>query len=187
VPFKLDQDRRHHIPRQRRKVTKWPAYEAGLRQRGSMTEWFTEEAVAAWAAAPRITRGGQPFYSPLAILTAQTLRAVFRLAYRQAEELIGSIINLLSLTLPLDKAATAPTQRDRHLQDIAEKGRMTCQKTSDYNRRVKVEAAIGRWRQVIGNALHSRMDERRVTEVNVAVEVLSRMLELGRPNYVRIV
>jgi hypothetical protein len=31
------------------------------------------------------------------------------------------------------------------------------------------------------------MDERRVTEVEVAVHALNRMLELGRPNYVRIV
>jgi hypothetical protein len=67
----------------------WPAYEAGLRQRGSLTVWFSEEAVAAWAAAPRTTRGGQPSYSLLAILTALTLRAVFRLAHRQAEGLIG--------------------------------------------------------------------------------------------------
>ena len=69
LPFKLNQDRRRHIPRQRHKVTNWPAYEAGLRQRGSLTVWFTDEAVAAWAAAPRTTRGGQPFYSALAILT----------------------------------------------------------------------------------------------------------------------
>jgi hypothetical protein len=40
---------------------------------------------------------------------------------------------------------------------------------------------------VIGDGLRSRIDERRMTEVNVAVYVLSRMLELGRPNYVRIV
>jgi len=99
LPFKLNQARRHHIPRQQHKVTNWPAYEAGLRQRGSLTVWFTDEAVAAWAAEPRTTRGGQPFYSPLAILTALTLRAVFRLAYRQAEGLIGSIISLLGLTL----------------------------------------------------------------------------------------
>jgi hypothetical protein len=36
---------------------------------------------------------------PLAILTALTLRAVFRLAFRQTEGLIGSIISLLGLTL----------------------------------------------------------------------------------------
>ena len=80
LPFKLNQDHRHHIPRQQHKVTNWPAYEAGLRQRASLTVWFTDEAVAAWAAEPRTTRGGQPLYSPLAILTALTLRAVFRLA-----------------------------------------------------------------------------------------------------------
>jgi hypothetical protein len=68
-----------------------------LRQRGSITVWFTDEAVAAWAAPRRPTRGGQPSYSPLAILTALTLRTMFRLAYRQAEELIGSIISLLGL------------------------------------------------------------------------------------------
>ena len=39
------------------------------------------------------------WYSPLAILTALTLRAVFRLAYRQVEGLIGSIIGLLGLAL----------------------------------------------------------------------------------------
>src|SRR3982751_4981100 len=78
VPFKLNQDCRHHIPRQQRKVTNWPAYDASLRQRGSLTVWFTDEAVDAWAAEPRTTRGGQPRYSPLAILTALTVRAVFR-------------------------------------------------------------------------------------------------------------
>ena len=61
--------------------------------------WFTDEAVEAWAAEPRTTRGGQPWYSALAILTALTLRAVFRLAFRQTEGLIGSIIGLLGLTL----------------------------------------------------------------------------------------
>ena len=50
-------------------------------------------------AAPRTTRGGQSWYSSLAILTALTLRAVFRLAYRQAEGLIGSVIGLLGLSL----------------------------------------------------------------------------------------
>ena len=86
-----------------------------------------------------------------------------------------------------DKAATVPTQRDRHLQCIAETSRRAWQQASGYNKRARVEAAIGRWKQVIGDGLRSRMEERRVTEVNVAVEVLNRMLDLGRPNYVRIV
>ncbi len=99
LPFKLNQDRRHHIPKQKHKVTNWREYDASLRQRGSLTVWFTDEAIEAWQAEPRTTRGGQPWYSPLAILTALTLRAVFGLALRQTEGLIGSIIRLLGLEL----------------------------------------------------------------------------------------
>src|SRR3954462_2827301 len=124
VPFKLNQDRRHHIPRQRHKVTNWPDYEASLRQRGSLTVWFTDEAIAAWKAEPRTTRGGQPWYSPLAILTALTLRAVFRLAYRQSEGLIASIIGLLGLDLPIPdhttlsrRAATLEVSQTRRRAD----------------------------------------------------------------------
>ena len=106
LPFKLNQAGRHHIPRQKHKVTNWPAYDASLRQRGSLTVWFTDEAIAAWAAEPRTTRGGQPWYSELAILTALTLRAVFRLALRQTEGLIGSIMGLLGLDLPVPDHTT---------------------------------------------------------------------------------
>ena len=69
-------------------MTNWAAYDIALRQRGSLTVWFTEAAIAAWKAEPRCTRGGQPRYSALAITTALTLRAVFRLALRQTEGLI---------------------------------------------------------------------------------------------------
>ena len=120
LPFKLNQNRRHHIPRQRRKVTNWPAYDASLRQRGSLTVLFSDEAIASWRAEPRTTRGGQPWYSELAILTALMLRAVFRLALRQTEGLIGSVIHLLGLDLPVPdhttlsrRAATLEVPRPR--------------------------------------------------------------------------
>src|SRR5277367_6835974 len=92
VPFKANAAGRHHIPKQQHRVTNWPEYDAALRQRGSLTIWFTDEAIAAWRAEPRTTRGGQPHYSALAITTALTLRAVFRLPLRQTEGLIGSVI-----------------------------------------------------------------------------------------------
>ena len=284
--------------------------------------WFTGEAIAACRAEPRTIRGGQRWYSPLAILTALTLRAVFRLALRQTEGLIGSVIGLLRLALavpdhttlcrraetlevprpqprrdgeplhllvdstglklcgagewliekhgtktrrswrklhigldadtgqivaaaltakevddgaevgplldqvagpvasftangaydqesistavaerhpeaavivpprstavPSETAETAPTRRDRHLQSIAEQGRAAWQKASGYTKRARAEAAIGRFKQVIGDGLRSRTDERRATEVDVAVHVLNRTLELGRPISIRI-
>jgi len=68
--------------------------------------WVTEEAIAAWTAEPRMTRGGQQTYSALAILTALTLKAVFRLALRQTEGLIGSVIRLLGLDLAVPDHST---------------------------------------------------------------------------------
>ena len=106
VPFKANADRRHHIPKQRHRVTNWAEYDAALRQRGSLTVWFTDEAIAAWRAEPRTTPGGQPHYSALAITTALTLRAVFRLALRQTEGLIGSILRLLGLDLAVPDHTT---------------------------------------------------------------------------------
>ena len=73
MPFKANAARRHRIPRQRHRVTDWAEYDAALRQRGSLTVWFTDEAVAAWRAEPRTTRGGQPWYSPLAASARQVL------------------------------------------------------------------------------------------------------------------
>src|SRR4051794_22564759 len=320
VPFKANAARRHRIPRQRRRVTNWAAYDASLRQRGSLTVWFTEGAVEAWAAEPRTTRGGQPWYSPLAILTALTLRALFRLGLRQTEGLIASIPRLLGLELrvpdhttlsrragtlevpgprsgggplhllvdstglrlsgpgewlvekhgtkerrawrklhlgvgaetgrigavelttkdaddasrvgplldqvdgpiasltgdgaydqewvygavaarhaeaavvvpprkdavPSEAAATAPTRRDRHLRLIAERGRLGWQKASGYNRRALAEAAVSRYKRVIGGTLRSRTDPGRATEVAIAARALNRMLELGRPESVRV-
>jgi hypothetical protein len=282
--------------------------------------WFTPEAIAGCKAQPRTTRGGQRHYSDLAIDTALTLRAAFRLALRQSEGLIGSIMEMPQIDLPVpdhttlsrracglpvckpprvgtdelqlivdstglklrgagewlfekhgttkrrawrklhigvdagsseivafdltdkdvadashvptlldqltqdpasfmadgayDRAATydailarnpsarfivppckvavpgptaavSPTQRDLYVLPVDEHGRMNWQKTSGYNARSKVEAAISRYKRVIGNTLKSRHDARRATEVAIAVKSLNRMNQLGRAKFVR--
>ena len=323
MPFKFHSKGRHHIPRQKYRVTNWREYEAALRNRGSLTIWFTDEAIASWKAQPRTSPGGQRHYSDLAIETALTLRAVFRLALRQSEGLIGSIMRMLNIDLPVPDhstlsrracglkihkpertgttrplhlivdstglklrgagewlfekhgttkrrawrklhigidadsgeivasdltakdvddasqvepllkqlnaapasfmadgaydrttvhdaiiarnphalfivppckgavcgptAATSPTQRDQHVLTIDAHGRSNWQKTSGYNRRSKVEAAISRYKRVIGDALKSRDDARRVTEVKIAVKSLNRMGELGQAKFIRVV
>ncbi len=274
--------------------------------------------IAAWAAEPRTTQGEQRWYSPLAILTALTLRAVFRLALRQTEGLIGSIIHLLGLTLAVPDhttlsrraetlevphprrgggplhllvdstglklcgagewliekqgAKTRRTWRKLHLGLDADTGQIVAaalttkeiddgseagplldqmaasvasftvdgaydqdsvsaavaerhpevavivpprstavpsetaeteptqrappashrrarpcglQKASGYTTRARVEAAIDRFKQVIGDGLRSRTDQCRATEVDIAVHALNRMLELGHPISVR--
>src|SRR3954451_14095228 len=106
LPVKANAARRHHIPKQKHRVTNWAEYDAALRARGSLTVWFTPEAIAAWEEAPRTTRGGQASYSDLAITTALTLRIVFRLALRQTEGLIGSILQLIGLDLAVPDHST---------------------------------------------------------------------------------
>ena len=320
MPHKYNADRRHRIPRTRYKITNWQVYEAGLRQRGSLTVWFTEDAIAAWRAAPRTTPGGQTRYSNLAIETALTLRTVFHQPLRQTEGLVGSLLGLMGLDLPVpdhstlsrragtltvapearvasgplhllvdstgvklggpaewlvekhgsqrrrawrklhlgvdtetgtimastltgkevDDAAeldplldqieepvaaviadgaydqdrvydtvaehhpeaavvvppratavlspsaeTDPTQRDRHLQAIAERGRMGWQRTSGYNARAGAEGTISRYKRIIGDTLRSHARPAQEIETQIAVKVLNRMLELGCPESVR--
>jgi hypothetical protein len=56
---------------------------------------------------------------------------------------------------------------------------------SGYTRRALVEAAIRRSKRVIGDALRSRTEQRRRTEMAIAVHALNRMLELEGPKSVR--
>ncbi len=63
---------------------------------------------------------------------------------------------------------------------------MAWQKASGYNWRALVEADISRFKRVIGDGLRSRTDQRRASEVAIAVKALNRMLELGRPEYARL-
>ena len=111
MPFKHHAQHRHRIPKPRYRVTNGPEYDAALRRRGSLTVWFTDEAIAAWRAEPRTTPGGQPHYSALAITTALTMRAVFGLALRQTEGLIGAVIALLGRDLTVPDHSTLSRRR----------------------------------------------------------------------------
>jgi hypothetical protein len=65
-------------------------------------------------------------------------------------------------------------------------GAVAGQAASKYNRRASVEAQIGRYKRVIGNALRSHTEEARRAEVAIADHVLNRMNDLGRPKSVRV-
>jgi len=58
MPHKCNAARRHQIPKAKFKVTNWAEYEAGLRRRGSLMLWITDEAIDARGAAARATPGG---------------------------------------------------------------------------------------------------------------------------------
>ncbi len=79
------------------RVGNWREYEWGLRSRGDVTIWFSEDAIATWKPPGNRRRGGQQLYSELAIETALTLRLVFHLPLRQTEGFVGSLLHLMGL------------------------------------------------------------------------------------------
>jgi len=92
--------------KQRYRVRNWREYEAGLRKRGDLTLWFSEEAIAAWRAPTGEKPGGQTVYSDLAIKAGLTVRLVYGLALRQTEGFLQSISTLLDLGLRIPDHTT---------------------------------------------------------------------------------
>jgi transposase len=319
MPNKYNDARRHHISKMKFKVTNWSTYEAGLRRRGSLTLWVSDEAIAAWKAAPRKTPGGQARYSAVAIEAAIMVRLVFHQPLRQTEGLLGSLLDLMGVDLPVpdhttisrrvarltpvprtalpsgpvtlvidstglkvygaaewhrDKhgvrgrrtwrklhlavdaatntivaatlttsregdagqvgplldqtagpidtvmadgaydgeptyqtvaergpAATViipprstavpgstaePTQRDGHIQSLADRGRLGWQRETNYGKRSKVETAMSRYKRILGDHLHARKLTGQQAEATIGVTVLNRMIDAGRPDSARI-
>src|SRR5205814_2729763 len=100
-------------------MTNWAAYDIALRQRGSLTVWFTEAAIAAWKAEPRATRGGQPRYSVLAITTALTLRA----APCCMDQPVDAVIPVLVVSYDANVARASQRQ---HVEDVDSKCHLGC-------------------------------------------------------------
>jgi hypothetical protein len=67
MPHKFNADCRDKIPEQKQRVTNWAEYNEGLRRRGEVTVWISEDAIVLWSLARLTTRGGQRRYSNLAI------------------------------------------------------------------------------------------------------------------------
>jgi hypothetical protein len=89
------------------RVRNWREYERGLRARGVVTIWFSEEAIENWISRSTGARGGPRLYSDLAIETSLMLRTVFALPLRQTEGFVGSLLRMLGLDhLPVPDHST---------------------------------------------------------------------------------
>lgn len=95
MPFKHNLSRRHKYPKARYKVTNWTAYNEALRNRGDVTIWFTEDAIANWRPSKTGARGRPMEYAEHAIQTALFIRQVYHLPLRQTEGFMKSIAKLL--------------------------------------------------------------------------------------------
>jgi hypothetical protein len=86
----------------------------------------------------------------------------------------------------IDRSETGiDSQRDRHIAAINTDGRMKWQTATGYGKRSLVEAAIGRYKSIIGHRLRARSFRAQQTEVAIGCAVLNRMLACARPKSVR--
>ena len=65
------------------RISNWPAYEAGLRQRGSVTVWLSDDARRDWCHTGRRKPGGKRIYGSAAVETFLVLGMVYGLPLRQ--------------------------------------------------------------------------------------------------------
>src|SRR6202051_230623 len=287
MPYKHNESRRHKIEKARYKVTNWPEYNKALRQRGDITIWFTEEALAAWHPAKTGARGRPQEYSDLAIETALVIRQVFHLPLPQTEGFMNSLTRLMRSTISIpdyssiskrsisiprhvlsqalepgslvivystghhhqilacelttpevgDPSAVADlltqivtpfetfigdgaydgepvsqavlnhqpnaqvvipphktavlstagdTQRDRHIEGIAQQGRLAWQKITGYNLRNYAELAMQRYKRIFGNTMKAQALPQQKTEAWISVSALNRMTNLGMPVSVKV-
>ena len=102
-------------------------------------------------------------------------------AGRQPAPPAAVAIPLRATAVPSPTAGTAPTQRDRHLRTIRDKGRMGWQKAVGHGRRSLGESAVFRCKAIIGRRLRARPLPGQKTEAGVGRSVLNRMTRLGMP------
>jgi len=116
MPYTLKDPVRHKFTKKSYNVRDWAKYDEGLKNRGSLTIWFSEDAIAAWnhVRSDRMKRGRQRHYSDLAIETAHTLRLVYKQPLRQTEGLLTSISDILKLNLSIPDHTTL-SSRAKHI------------------------------------------------------------------------
>lgn len=91
------------------------------------------------------------------------------------------IIPPRSTAVPSDTAGSAPSQRDRHIQRIVERGRRGWQRDVRYGRRSLGEVAMMRYKQLIGRSLRARSLPTQKAEAAVACKDMNIMTSLGMP------
>lgn len=89
------------------RVRNWSEYNAGLKQRGGLTLWLSEDALSQWlVTTPTGQRGASLTYSDGAIAMVATLKSLFHLAGRQAQGFVESLFQLMHISLPVPEHST---------------------------------------------------------------------------------
>ena len=96
------------------RIRNWSEYNAGVKQRGSLTFWLSEDVINGWLEETLTgRRGASPTYTDLAISTFETIKSVYGLAGRQTEGLIASLFELMGVDLPIPEHSTVSRRKGK--------------------------------------------------------------------------
>lgn len=94
------------------RIRNWSEYNAGLKQRGSLTFWLDDAALCEWVVEAKSgKRGASKTYSDIAITTFEAIKAVYRQAGRQTEGLLGSLFALMGIALSVPDHSTVSRRK----------------------------------------------------------------------------
>lgn len=89
------------------RISNWSEYNTALKNRGSLTFWVDDEVLAGWLNEKKSgKRGASAIYSDLAIATMSTLGSVMKLAGRQTEGFVESLLRLMGVELSVPDHST---------------------------------------------------------------------------------
>ena len=89
------------------RVRNWSEYNKALVKRGSITLWLSEDIIESWLNTEKTGRRGRSdTYADTAVECILLMRNVFSLALRQTEGFVGSIMELVGLSLPVPSYST---------------------------------------------------------------------------------
>ncbi len=99
-----------HVVRYR--IRNWSEYNRALINRGSITVWFDEHAIATWRnAEPAMGPGAPRRYADLAVECVLVFKAVYHLSLRAAQGFLTSVMELMKLPLPIPDYSTVSSRQ----------------------------------------------------------------------------
>jgi len=91
----------------RYRIRNWCAYNRALINRGRLTVWFDEQAIAAWRNTEPASGPGAPrLYAEVAIECTLVLKSVFHVSLRATQGFLSSLVELMALALPIPHYST---------------------------------------------------------------------------------
>ena len=147
----------------RYRIGNWPEYEAGLRRRGDLTVWLSEDAINSWREPPSGKPGGQRTYADIAIEAAQS---------KGEGGAVRMIIQPGRDAQLAPRPSPALEERNRNIRSIRELGRREWHTSSGYSKRSMVENTMYRYKTIIGRSMRSRTLDGQRVEVHLARNIL---------------